>query len=72
MTFRPAAVPRRSSWERHCIASRTFPRLRMRSSAPVPNPVEARSLAEVSYHLLHDIGLVREPAARTCSSFPSL
>ncbi len=72
MTTTLAAVPR-SSLSRTALrrfAGRLGLTAKTRPLAPVPHGIDARVLAQLSDHLLRDIGFVREPAARAHSSFP--
>jgi hypothetical protein len=72
MTSTLADVPRSSLLRAalHRFADRLGLAARVQRLAPAPHGVDARGLAQLSDHLLRDIGFVRDPAARAHSSFP--
>jgi hypothetical protein len=71
MTSTPADFPRSSPLRAalHRFAGRLRRAARAEPRAPVPHGGDARGLAQISDHLLRDIGFVREPAACAHSSF---
>jgi hypothetical protein len=74
MTAMLAAAPR-SSLPRTTllrIAERLGLAADTRRLAPVPHGVDGPALAQLSDHLLHDIGFVREPVVRLSPTFPYL
>jgi uncharacterized protein YjiS (DUF1127 family) len=64
-----SALPRTAL---HRFASRLGLAARARRRQPVSRGVDARGFAQLSDHLLRDIGLVREPGIRLCRFFPNL